>query len=261
MKGETVLVTGASSGIGLELARCFAAEGCRLILLARRGAALQALAAELRTAHGTDAQILPADLSLPGAPPEILARLHANGTRVDVLVNDAGMAVHGLFAQASLERQLAMVQVNVTSLMHLTRLLLPEMLERHRGGILNVASTAAFQSGSIMTVYYAIKAFVLSFTEALAEELPGTGVSVTALCPGPTLTLFPEVSQIPTSRFFQKTAMSARAVANYGHRAFRQGRIIAVPGFPNRLVVCLVRLAPRSLVRKVTRRLNLGGHV
>jgi short-subunit dehydrogenase len=261
MEGETVLVTGASSGIGLELAKCFAAEGCRLILLARRGAALQALAAELRNAHRIDAEVLQADLSLPGAPRDILARLQADGTHVDVLVNNAGMATHGLFAHASLERQLEMVQVNVTSLMHLTRVLLPGMVERGRGGILNVASTAAFQPGPIMTVYYATKAFVLSFTEGVAEELAGSGVTVTALCPGPTLTPFPEVSQVPASRFFQKTAMSARVVADYGHHAFRRGRIIAIPGFPNRLVASLIRLAPRKLVRKVTKRLNLGGHV
>jgi short-subunit dehydrogenase len=261
MNGQTVLVTGASSGIGLELARCFAAEGCRLILLARRGAALQTLAHELRDAHRIEAEVLLADLSLPGVPRDILSRLQTNGTHVDVLVNNAGMATHGLFVHTSLERQLEMVQVNVPSLMHLTRLLLPGMVERGRGAILNVASTAAFQPGPIMTVYYATKAFVLSFSEGLAEELVGSGVTVTALCPGPTLTPFPEVSQVPASRFFQRTAMSARAVANYGHHAFRRGRVIAIPGFPTRLVALLIRWAPRKLVRKVTKRLNLGGHL
>ena len=261
MKAQTVLVTGASSGIGLELARCFAAEGCRLILLARRQQALQTLAEELREANGIQAEVLPADLSDPGTPLRVFKHLQANGTKINVLVNNAGFGAHGWFMQVPVERHLETLQVNVNSLMHLSRLMLPGMVERGQGGILNVASTAAFQPGPVMAVYYATKSFVLSFSEALAEELAGTGVSVTVLCPGPTLTTFPDAVNAPHSEFFQKTAMSARSVARVGHRAFRQGRVIAIPGFSNSLFAFLVRLAPRLLVRKVTKYLNLGGHV
>src|SRR5512137_1041621 len=221
MSVETVLVTGASSGIGLELARCFAADGCRLVLVARKGNVLEALATDLRKAHKIQAQVITTDLAHPDAPARLLAHLQAAGLKVDVLVNNAGFGAQGRFAELPLQRQLEMLQVNITSLTHLTRLLLPGMIERHRGGILNVASTAAFQPGPGMAVYYATKAYVLSFTEALAEELAGTGVTVTALCPGPTQTNFAEAAGARTSRLFNKTAMSAASVAKTGHRAYR----------------------------------------
>ena len=185
MSVETVLITGASSGIGLELARCFAADGSRLVLLSRKGAALEELATELRKAHKIQAQVITADLALPDAPNRLLAHLQAAGLKVDVLVNNAGIGAQGRFAELPLGRQLEMLQVNITSLTHLTRLLLPGMIERRRGGILNVASTASFQPGPGMGVYYATKAYVLSFTEALAEELSGTGITVTAVVPRP----------------------------------------------------------------------------
>ena len=256
MKKETVLVTGASSGIGLELARCFAADGCRLILLARKRHALQALADELQTAHNTQSEILAADLSQPAAPGRIFEHLQANGTKVDVLVNNAGFGAHGRFAELPLARQLEMVQVNITALMHLTRLLLPSMIERGHGGVLNVASTAAFQPGPGLSVYYASKAFVLSFSEGIAEELAGTGVTVTALCPGPTATNFAKEANAQFSHLFIKSAMSAEAVAQIGHSAFRKGRVVAIAGFRNRLGALAVRLTPRSLVRKIAKRLN-----
>jgi short-subunit dehydrogenase len=261
IKQETVLVTGASSGIGRELARCFAAEGCRLVLLSRKRQALQGLADELRAAYKTQSEVLPADLSQPSAPARIFEHFQVNGPKIDVLVNNAGFGAHGQFAALSVERQLEMVQVNITAVMHLTRLLLPGMIERGHGGILNVASTAAFQPGPIMAVYYATKAFVLSFTEAIAEELAGTGVTVTALCPGPTATNFMESANAPASRRFAKIAMSAQSVARIGHRAFRQGRVVSIPGASNRMVAFSVRLAPRFMVRKVTKKLNASGHV
>ena len=169
MSVETVLVTGASSGIGLELARCFAADGCRLVLVSRKGNVLEELAAELRKAHKIQAQVFTADLAHPEAPTRLLAHLQSAGLKVDVLVNNAGFGAQGKFAELPLARQLDMLQVNITSLTHLTGLLLPGMIERRRGGILNVASTAAFQPGPGMAVYYATKAYVLSFSEALAE--------------------------------------------------------------------------------------------
>ena len=256
MSVETVLVTGASSGIGLELAKCFAAEGCRMILLARKRQALESLAEELRRDCKTHSEILPADLAEPAAPARIFAHLESQGTRVDVLVNNAGFGARGAFARLSLARQLEMVQVNLTALTHLTGLFLPGMIARRRGGILNVASTAAFQPGPGMAVYYATKAYVLSFSEALGEELAGTGVRVSALCPGPTDTNFTAVAGERPSKLFLHAAMSATEVARAGHQGYRQGRLVVVPGWRNRLLSLGARLGPRALVRKVAKRLN-----
>ena len=253
---ETVLVTGASSGIGRELAKLFAADGCRLILVARKRHALQELAEELRKAYKTQSEVLTADLAQPSAPMRIFEHLQSNGTRVDVLVNNAGFGAHGQFAELPRERQLEMVQVNITSLTDLTRLLLPEMLERRRGGVLNVASTAGFQPGPCMAVYYATKAFVLSLSEAIAEELSGTGVTVTALCPGPTATNFAAAAGARFSRLFLRGAMSAEEVARSGHRAFRAGKTVAISGFRNQLLTFSVRTVPRAVVRKIVKAFN-----
>jgi short-subunit dehydrogenase len=256
MSVETVLVTGASSGIGRELARCFAADGSRLVLVARKGHALEALATELRQAHEIQAQVFTADLAHPETPARLAGLLKAAGLKVDVLVNNAGFGAHGPFADLPLERQIEMIQVNVTAATRLARLLLPGMLERCRGGILNVASTAAFQAGPGMAIYYATKAYLLSFSEAIASELEGTGVTVTALCPGPTATNFAAAANARFSRPFMKSAMSAEAVARAGHRAFREGRVVAVAGFRNQFLVFLVRFAPRAVVRRIVKRLN-----
>jgi hypothetical protein len=260
MSVETVLVTGASSGIGLELARCFAADGCRLALVARKGDALEALATELRKAHKIQAQVFTADLAQPETPTRLLAHLQSAGLNVDVLVNNAGFGAQGRFVELPLARQLEMLQVNITSLTHLTRLLLPGMVERHRGGVLNVASTAAFQPGPGMAVYYATKAYVLSFSEALAEELGGTGVTVTASCPGPTATNFGAAASMKTLGLVKKISMSAESVARISHQAFRRGKVVAITGFRNQLPVFLVRLVPRAVVRKIARRLNNVSH-
>ncbi len=196
----TVLVTGASEGIGLELARLFARDGCRLALVARRAERLDALAVELRGRFGAAAAVIPADLADPGAPDGILAALRARSMEVDVLVNDAGYGVYGPFASTDLGAEIGLIQVNVASLTHLTKLLLPGMLRRGRGRILNVSSTAAFQPGPLMAVYYATKAYVQSFSEALSDELEGSGVTVTALCPGPTATGFQAAVPRPTEQ-------------------------------------------------------------
>lgn len=260
MNAETVLITGASSGIGRELARCFAAEGCRLVLVARKRQALEALADELRKAHKTQSEVLSADLAQAGTPVRIFTHLETNGTRVDVLVNNAGFGARGRFAELPVERQVEMVQVNVTALTHLARLFLPGMIARHRGGILNVASTAAFQPGPGMAVYYATKAYVLALSEAVAEETAGTGVIVTALCPGPTETHFVEVAGARGSRLFNRMAMSAESVAQLGHRAFRRGRFLKVTGFRNQLLAFSTRLAPRAVVRKIAKYLNRASY-
>ena len=256
MSVETVLITGASSGIGLELARCFAADGSRLVLVSRKGNALEALAADLRQAHKIQAQVITADLALAEAPTRLLAHLQAAGLKVDVLVNNAGIGAQGRFAELPLAWQLEMLQINITSLTHLTRLLLPGMIERRRGGILNVASTASFQPGPGMGVYYATKAYVLSFSEALAEELSGTGVTVTAVCPGPTATNFGTAANMRTLGMVKKVSMTAASVAQIGHRDFRRGKVVSITGVRNKIPAFLVRLFPRAAVRKITRRLN-----
>jgi uncharacterized protein len=256
MSVETVLVTGASSGIGRELARCFAGEGCKLILVARKRDLLNSLAEDLHRAYKTHAEVLPADLAEPAAPARLYAHLETAGTKVDVLVNNAGIGSKGRFAELPLARQLEMLQVNLTALTHLTRLFLPGMLARRRGGVLNVASTASFQPGPGMAVYYASKAYVLSFSEAVAEEVAGSGVQVTVLCPGPTATNFFGAAGSKPSRFFDKVAMSAEAVARIGHKAFRRGRVVSIAGASNRVMAFSTRLAPRAVARKVAKYFN-----
>ena len=255
-KSETVLVTGASSGIGRELARCFAADGCRLILLARNTDALESLAGELRQAHKIETLVLTADLSRPETPARVFKELQGRGIKVDVLVNNAGFGANGAFATLPLQRQLAMIQVNITALTNLTGLFLPGMIERRGGGVLNVGSLAGFLPGPGMNVYYATKAFVLSFTEALAEELAGTGVTATALCPGPTATNFGNISHGKKMRRLNTPKMPAAAVASCGHRAFRRGRTLAIPGWQYHVLLLLLRFMPRRLVRKMAGRFN-----
>ncbi|MDE3068849.1 MAG: SDR family oxidoreductase [Verrucomicrobiota bacterium] len=255
---ETVLITGASSGIGLELARCFATDGCRLVLVARNVPALETLAGELRRTNGVEAVVLSADLSRLETPGRIFKELTRQNISVDVLVNNAAFGTWGAFARLPLTRQLEMLQVNITALTEMTGLFLPGMMERRGGGILNVASVAGFLPGPGMAVYYATKAFVLSFTEALAEEVKVTGpvLTVTAVCPGPTETNFGGVARFPDTRGTGVPAMSARAVARLGHRDFRRGKVVAVSGLRNKLLVCGVRLAPRWLVRKMAGKVN-----
>ena len=256
MSVETVLITGASSGIGRELAKCFARDGSRLILLARKRNALQDLADELRQAHKTTSEVLPADLAEPGTPARVFEHFQVHGTKIDVLVNNAGFGAQGPFSNPPVQRQLDMLQVNVTALTHLTRLFLPGILQRGHGGILNVASTAAFQPGPGMALYYATKAFVLSLTEAISDEVAGSGVTITALCPGPTATNFAAAAGAGFSRHFLKSAMSAEVVARIGHHAFRQGRVLVIPGLRNKVLAFAVRLAPRAWVRRIVKRLN-----
>ena len=256
VNSETVLITGASSGIGLELARCFAKDGSRLILVALNSAALETLANELRQVHKIEALLLPADLSLPETPKWIFEELRIAGITVDVLVNNAGFGANGSFAEIALPRQLEMLQVNITALTELTGHFLPGMIERKRGGILNVGSVAGFQPGPGMAIYYATKAFVLSFTEALAEELHGTGLIVSVLCPGPTKSNFGNVARGDKVRRLKTAKMTSEAVAIYGHRSFRNGKITAVPGFKNKIFVLLNRILPRSIPRKLVKFYN-----
>ncbi|HTR40964.1 MAG TPA: SDR family oxidoreductase [Pseudomonadales bacterium] len=253
---ETVLITGASSGIGLELAKCFAAEGSRLVLVARNRDALEKLAEELRQKNQIETVVLPADLSLPEAPKQIFESLAAQKIPVDVLVNNAGFGLHGKFLEMSLQRQLEIIKVNVNALVELTGLFLPEMTKRRAGGILNVGSVAGFVPGPNLAVYYASKAFVQSFSEAMAEELDGTGVSVTVLCPGPTETNFGTVARGQKKRVAQTKKMTAEEVAQIGHQAFRNKTVISVPGLQNKAMIMLTRVTPRSTVRRIVKKYN-----
>jgi hypothetical protein len=253
---QTALITGASSGIGLELARRFASRGFDLVLSARSAGKLEALAAELAREHGVKASVATADLSDPAAPLRLHERATAGGAAVDVLVNNAGFGLRGDFAELPLGRQLEMVQVNVAALTNLSRLFVPGMIARRRGRVLNVASTAAFQPGPGMAVYYATKSYVLSFSEALSEELAGTGVTVTCLCPGATATGFAAAADMEKSLLFRLGAMSAEEVARVGCDAALRGRRLVVPGLRNKLGAASIRISPRGLVLKLVKRLQ-----
>ncbi|HEY7216177.1 MAG TPA: SDR family oxidoreductase [Thermoanaerobaculia bacterium] len=250
---QTALVTGASGGIGWELARAFAAGGYDLVLVARSGGKLEQLAGELRNRHGVAVRVLAKDLTAHGAPDEIFQELEGVGTAVDVLVNNAGFATFGPFAETDLASELEEIQLNVAVLTHLTKRFLPGMLARRRGGVLNVASTAAFQPGPLMAVYYATKAYVLSFSEALGEELRGGGVTVTALCPGPTATGFQARAEMQDSGLFTGPlkVMDAAAVARAGYEGFQKGKRIVIPGLINKLGVQSVRVSPRALATRL----------
>jgi hypothetical protein len=253
MPPETVLITGASAGIGRELARLFAADKSRLVLVARRRERLEALADELRREQGIEVRTLPLDLSERAAPAALVDQLTAEGLAVDVLVNNAGFGALGPVAELGVARQVEMIELNVAALTHLTRLLLPGMLQRKCGGVLNVGSTAAFQPGPTMAVYFATKAYVVSFSQALAEELRGTGVKVSCLAPGPTATEFGGDSGMGRTLLFRLGTMDARRVARAGHRGLRRGRVLVIPGLRNWLTAELSRLSPLGVSRKITR--------
>jgi short-subunit dehydrogenase len=250
-QAETVLITGASSGIGRELARLYASDGAGLVLIARREGKLRELADELAAKHGVEVQVLPADLSQPGSPREVVEELARRHIDMDVLVNNAGFGARGSVAGIGVERQIDMIEVNVAALTQLTALLLPGMLERRRGAILNVASTAAFQPGPNQAVYCATKAYVLSFTEALAEEVRGSGVRVSCLAPGATKTGFAATAGMLGTRLFRRGTMDAGRVARAGHDGLRRGKTLIVPGLRNRILAFSVRLSPRVLVTKI----------
>lgn len=258
MTNHTALITGASSGIGRELARRFAADGHDLVVVARRAAALDELAGEVTRAYGVTVTAISADLAQPAAARHIYDELLRAGVPIDVVVNNAGFGLQGTVAKLPLDRQLEMIQVNVTALTELTRLFLPGMLERNRGGVLNVGSTAGFQPGPMMAVYYATKAYVVSFTEALAEEVVGSALRVSCLAPGPTATGFAEEARMTETRLFRLGlgTMSAADVARTGYEGWKRRKVLVVPGVTNRLGVALVRVSPRLVVRKLLKQLN-----
>lgn len=237
----TTLITGASSGIGFELSELFARDGHNLVLVARNRQKLEQRARALREQYGVQVRVMIKDLAITTSPDEIFAELERESIQVDILVNNAGTQVYGLFAEADLTKNLQLLQVNLTALTHLTGLFLPGMLERGRGRILNVASTGAFAPSVLNAVYCASKAYVLSFSEAIAAELVDTGVTVTVLCPGATDTAFVQRHGLERVRLF-RNMMSATEVAEIGYQALMKGRRVVVAGLGNQLMVLMLKL-------------------
>jgi short-subunit dehydrogenase len=253
-KKKVVLITGATSGIGRSLARCFAGAGYDLIITARHKDALKITAAELEKQYKVTVTSIVSDLSKPNAAAELYELIKSQP--VDVLVNNAGNATYGLFAETDNQALVDLIRLNVESLTHLTRLILPGMVDLRSGRILNVASTAAFQPGPLMAVYSATKAYVLSFSEALRFELKGTGISVTTLCPGATDTSFQKRASFSESNLVKFGMMSADKVAEEGFRGLMDNRELVIPGFKNKLGTILSRFSPRPVVLRAMNKLN-----
>ena len=255
MMNKTALITGASSGIGYELAKLFAEDRYNLVLVARSAGKLTQVADELQREFGISAKAVPLDLTVASAPQSLFNQLQREGIVVDILVNNAGYGVLGEFANISGEDTLGQIQLNITALTYLTKLFLGPMIERRSGKILNVASTAGFQPGPLMSVYYASKAYVISFSEALANELHGTGVTVTCLCPGATDTAFQGRAGLENTPLFKKLRpMTADVVARDGYRGLMAGKAMVISGFRNWVLAESVRFSPRRLVTAISRK-------
>ncbi|MEE8299562.1 MAG: SDR family oxidoreductase [Thermodesulfobacteriota bacterium] len=256
MAKETVLITGASSGIGMGLAKLFAADGSDLVLVARREDRLNELAEELKSEHGIEVHVLPKDLSKKTSPKEIFNHLKKEKIEIDVLVNNAGFGSRGTVSELDTDLQVDMVQVNAAALTHLTSLFLPGIIERGQGGILNVGSLAGFQPGPNLAVYFATKAYVLSFTEALAEEISNPNIKVSCFAPGPVKTEFGEKSDLEDSLLFKMSLMDLEPAVKAGYEGFRKGKTIVIPGLKQQIVPFLNRFTPRLIVRKIAKKLN-----
>jgi len=250
--GQTALVTGASSGIGLELAKCFAKDGYNLILTARSENALKQLAEAISKENKVTATPIAADLGMPGGAEKLAGEIKARGLDVDVLVNNAGYGIVGKFDGSNATDEVGMVDLNVRALTELTHAYWPRMIANRQGGVLNVASTASFQPGPGMAVYYATKAYVLSFSEALWKEGHAAGVHVTCLCPGPTDSNFHSRAGSDQIKLLKMgVMMSSRAVARKGYRAFRRNKRVVITGVMNRLLAWLVPFMPRRSVLNI----------
>lgn len=253
---KTALITGASSGIGLELAHLFARDGYRLVLLARNRNTLRQIGDDLQARYSVTVRIAPKDLAHPATPTELYQELQEAGVVLDVLVNNAGFGLSGAFQTTDWNMENELMQVNMVAATHLTKLFLPQIRARE-GKIMNVASTAAFQPGPFMSVYYASKAYLLSFSEALAEELEGSGVTVTCLCPGPVKTNFQRRAYLEgTAMVNSPLLVDVRDVARLGYEGMMRGKRLVIPGWKNRAGVELLRISPRAVVTKVVRRLQ-----
>lgn len=250
---KTVLITGASGGIGLELARLYALEGARLVLVARSEGKLAEIKTELESKYREEVIVKAKDLSDAKQAESLYEELTASGIEVDVLVNNAGFGLRGKFVETELDEELEMIDLNVRTLTQLTKMFVRGMVRRGNGQILNVASTAAFQPGPLMAVYYATKAYVLSFTEALANELAGTGVTASTLCPGPTRTGFGDRADMGGTKLFEGRMMSAEDVAKAALEGMKRGKTVIIPGAMNRTLAGASKIMPRKLVLSITR--------
>ena len=253
------LITGASSGIGAELSKVFAANGCELVLTARSLDRLEQLKNQIEAKYRLKVICATFDLSSKNGSADLFAFVREQKLEIDILVNNAGFGLNGSFVETSLEAEVDMINLNIVALVKLSKFFSQVMATRGHGRILNVASTAAFQPGPLMNVYYATKSFVLSFSEALREELVGTGVTVTTLCPGPTRTEFAKRAGIEGARLFHEgkvSVMSAEAVAQAAYTGVMLGRSIVIPGLGNRIGSIMVRLLPYRFMTKITKALN-----
>ncbi|MDP9177503.1 MAG: SDR family oxidoreductase [Gemmatimonadota bacterium] len=253
----TALITGGSSGIGLALAREIAAHGHDVVLAARNRDSLEAAAGAIEGKYGVLAHVIPTDLRRADAADQLYETISNQKLEIGILVNNAGFGLGGEFLETDLQREVEMIQVNVTAVTQLTKIFAAGMVRRRSGRVMNVASTAAFQPGPLMAVYYATKAYVLSFSEAIAEELRNTGVTVTALCPGATATAFADTAEISNTRLFTRIGIAdAESVAAYGYKAMMRGERVAIPSLRDKIMVQTERLAPRALVTKIVRRIQ-----
>ena len=254
---KTALITGASNGIGLELARIHAEKGDDLILIARSKNKLDTLKNELEQKFRITVYNIGKDLSLPDSAKEVYDELNQNNISVDYLINNAGFGDFGFFSESDWAKQEKMINLNITTLSHFTWLFLPDMIKKGRGRIMNVASTAAFQPGPTMAVYYATKAYVLSFSEAVDNEVRNKGITITALCPGATESGFQAAAAQEDSRLVKDRKLpSSREVAEYGYKAMMKGKTVAIHGLMNAIMANSVRFAPRSLIVKITRKMQ-----
>ncbi|MEA5572297.1 SDR family oxidoreductase [Calothrix sp. UHCC 0171] len=254
---KTALITGAAAGIGYELASIFARDGYNLVLVDKNEQQLANVTNELKSKFGSLITMITKDLSLPTSSLEIYSQLQAASINVDFLVNNAGFGHYGFFADTDLTSELDMLQVNLVTLTHMTKLFVRDMAKRGQGKVLNVASTAAFQPGPLMAVYFATKAYVLSFSQAIANELEGTGVTVTVLCPGPTESAFHVTTGMAETELVKgKKMMDAATVARVGYRGLMANKTVVIPGVKNRILAETVRFIPRSLVTKFVRNMQ-----
>jgi short-subunit dehydrogenase len=251
---NTALITGASSGIGLELAIVHASKGGDLVLVARSKEKLEELKVSIQKQYNTEVYLIFKDLSAPNSAQEVYDELKQKNIRIDYLINNAGFGDFGLFHDTDWKKTEQMIQLNITALTQFTRLFLNDMLLNKHGKILNVASTAAFQPGPTMAVYFATKAYVLHFSEAIANELENTSITVTALCPGATESGFKDAADMHDSKLFKdKKLPSSKAVAIFGYDQMMKGKVVAIHGLMNYILANSVRFTPRSLVVKIAR--------
>lgn len=254
---STALITGASSGIGMELANVMARNGHHLVLTARREDRLKELKQELEVNFGIQVAIFSIDLALKEAPQKLFEFTQKEQLNIDILVNNAGIGEYGFFHESNWEKTATMIDLNIRTLTHLTRLYLPEMIKKERARVMNVASTAAFQPGPLMSVYYATKHYVLAFSEAIANELKETGVTVTTLCPGPTESEFQQEANMEKSKLFDRFPVAtSKEVAEYGYRAMMDGKPVAIHGIMNKIAPKFTSLFPRSFVTSVVRKIQ-----